>query len=703
MGPQDVDRPQSIGFIDEFKDNRPPGTVVGQTSDNGVVRKGNDVERVISADNGALRIAPLAKPGWGRAGLAYGPYKRTQGLTFAALVLNGHNTSQMDGLSQSLVRRLGRWVKGSGTETPIRRMLRWLIRGDKRQMWRQLQRWVWLSRHGPSGDNALDENMALGWFRHSVPANPLHDGNALVMHAAGPDNGELWANASSQQLQLVRGVQNIPIYYVVALRSQGAAYYSASISGSRGLSELPRMRPLAIDVLQDDVEVYAGIYQSVLGQIGFRVDTRVYAAQVALLEEFREWFGTAHAADRLCGNGTLHGTQAEVGGAWTVLRGNFQRTPEGTRSDNHESLAVLDPGSTSGLLHLLIQSKAGEATASVVWRFKNEDNCWCLSLSHSMCRLSLIFEGRWYELDTADGEFLLPGKAHAIQINDDGTSIAVYQDGRLLFNQPVADSRLADATGVGLRTQEPSHGLTISDFEAHPRTVAVPEELKVPALWQERGNVVTIRDDFAGPAGPLAGRKTSTGEIWQRDIGQGELDASGDGHVQVRASVHHPNPGRTGYMVPWSAPEFAEAAVRIRPPGTGRGQGENGRAGLIFWQDPDNYIVINNWLDDYYKGASISSFFRLNGLEELYDAVWTNVGSRILWGRSHELRVVFDGIRYLVFVDNEPVLYRALSDVYPRIARLAINRLGIVANWEWGNDTGSTFTDFVALRNEAQQ
>jgi hypothetical protein len=42
------------------------------------------------------------------------------------------------------------------------------------------------------------------------------------------------------------------------------------------------------------------------------------------------------------------------------------------------------------------------------------------------------------------------------------------------------------------------------------------------------------------------------------------------------------------------------------------------------------------------------------------------------------------------------VLYRALTDVYPDCQPLAIHRVGLVANWEWGNDSGSLFERFIA-------
>jgi hypothetical protein len=47
-------------------------------------------------------------------------------------------------------------------------------------------------------------------------------------------------------------------------------------------------------------------------------------------------------------------------------------------------------------------------------------------------------------------------------------------------------------------------------------------------------------------------------------------------------------------------------------------------------------------------------------------------------------------------LDDEPVLYRAFTDVYPDYPPLAIRRVGLAANWEWGNDTGSAFNDFAA-------
>ena len=143
-------------------------------------------------------------------------------------------------------------------------------------------------------------------------------------------------------------------------------------------------------------------------------------------------------------------------------------------------------------------------------------------------------------------------------------------------------------------------------------------------------------------------------------------------------------------------PAFADVEVEIVPPGTRQGEGERGRGGIVVWQDARNYFIVNTWLDDVYDGTSISSFFFLDGREDLYRAVWTNAGRRVTWGVPYRLRVATDGVRYLVYVDDEPVLYRALHDVYPSFTRLSIRKVGVAANWEWGDDTGSRFRRFSA-------
>ena len=166
----------------------------------------------------------------------------------------------------------------------------------------------------------------------------------------------------------------------------------------------------------------------------------------------------------------------------------------------------------------------------------------------------------------------------------------------------------------------------------------------------------------------------------------------------MRASVDRPNPGRTFYSLPWDLPGFADLEVTIEPPGERRGQDQRSRAGLLFWQDSDNYVCVTTWLDDVHQGASISVFIKRLGFEELYDAVWTNVADKVVWGKRFCMRVAFDGNRFAILIDDELVMQRSLTDIYPDDAALQILRVGLAVNWEWGDDTGSVFTSFKARR-----
>jgi len=155
--------------------------------------------------------------------------------------------------------------------------------------------------------------------------------------------------------------------------------------------------------------------------------------------------------------------------------------------------------------------------------------------------------------------------------------------------------------------------------------------------------------------------------------------------------------------VDWPDPDFADVSTVIVPPGEGRGKNHMGRGGLIFWEDEKNYFIVNNWVDDSYNGTSISVFFYVRGFEDIYDAVWTNVNDRLAHGRPNRLRVVCDGQQFRIHLNDETVLYRAFRDIYSGFRRLRIRKVGIVANWEWGHDTGSRFLSFEARAGVAER
>ncbi|WP_246259630.1 nucleotide-binding protein [Oxynema aestuarii] len=685
---------------DSFTDCRPSGKVIGTLSPGGVRRLGADVEKRIGIDNGALRLQPLITPGWGKQGIAYGPYPRRNGLTFVAFVLNGHNTSESS-LLETLRQRLRRWWLGSEAENPHKRLWRWLTSSHKRGMFRRLLTWIRstprFSKYVPLP--RIEENFAIGWFPSAIPGNPPMEGNAAIVRATGADNGELLVRVGDRCAPLFQGLQNLQIYYAIVLRERGAAYYAASLPQARGLGSYPEMRPLAIDPFDRTPNLYAAIYQSVLGQIGFRVDTRVYGVQVQSVPEFEQWYGSARGADRLVGEGELDGSPAEIGGDWSVCTGACQRTPTGTIAVAADSLALLDPQVPCGLLHTEIATGARPGTSALVWRARDRENFWALWLSGDRWEVGIREGGLWHPVARSDRPVLTSNTVHSVQILDDGDRFQALLDGQPLFDGDLGDRRGSDATGIGIGFLDP-HGNQFRALEAHPRSVAIPASQDLGAPWMATGSELILADEFEGEPLELSQTQTAIGgQSWRLEMGRGAIERTGNGSARVRATAQQPNCDRTAYTLPWAFPELADVQVEITPPGSDRGQGENGRAGLIFWQDADNYIIVSTWLEDGYGGASISSFFHLDGFEELYDAVWTNVGKRVYWGIPYTLRVVFDGNNYLTFVNEEPVLYRALSDVYPRISRLSIHRVGIVANWEWGNDTGSYFKHFTAKAN----
>ena len=687
-------------FVDDFSDDRVPGSTIGTVGACGARRSGVDVEGVIGIDHGALRIEPLLDSGWGRSQLTYGPYVRRNGLMLAVLMLNGHNTSQIEPLPESVAKRLGRWLQGHGDRRfgLARRLGQFLLYDRKSLMIRRLRIWHHMATRVTVHQ---DENLAVGWFSSATQADPSESGNSFVMHAAKGDNGELWARSSEMMLPVARGVQNIPILYVIVLREQGAAYYAASLPHAQGVGALPMLKPMAIDATETGPEVYAGIHQAALGQIGFRVDTRVYGVQVGQVDGPAEWYGTAQAADSLVGDGSLDGSAPEVGGAWTTIHGQFDRGCSGASPISDENLAVVVPAGPTGLLHVIVRVDSGARfSVGPVWRYQDPEHLCRLEVSHDECRLVVRDGDRTIVVATELADMVRRGEANSVQVLDDGACVSVAVNGTRVFGGPVALDHLDAAKGVGVHATG-DEGCTFTRFEAHPREVDLGGQLLLPAPWDRRGTETVVADDFAGPADDdLAGQRTPVGDRpWLRQYGHGHIVTNGAGSAAVVATIERPNPGNTAYTVDWDEPNFADIAVDVTPPGEAFGQGERGRGGLVFWQDPKNFIMVSMYLDDSYDGASIAIFSHLDGFEEIYDAVWSMVGRKIYYGRTHRLRIVFDGMNLLTLIDDEPVLYRQLSDIYVDRERLHVNRVGMVVNWEWGDDTGTKFDRFEAKKD----
>jgi hypothetical protein len=225
------------------------------------------------------------------------------------------------------------------------------------------------------------------------------------------------------------------------------------------------------------------------------------------------------------------------------------------------------------------------------------------------------------------------------------------------------------------------------------------DETPVGTFWTPCGTDATVVDTFVGPGSDLHGTPTSDERArWGRVLGQGVIERRMAGRATVRASVQSPNPGRTAYCIPWNDPSGVLVSVTMVSPGLRAGEGHRGRGGLVIWQDAGNHLVVNHFIDDGSVGVSISAFLRRGGHEIMHDwdAVWSNLGDRIRRASPFRLAVACDGAQFLCLVDGEPVLHRFFSDYHPDAAALEIRGVGLAANWEWGDDTGTTFHDFVA-------
>jgi hypothetical protein len=654
-----------------------------------------DAEGIAGLDNGAVRFAPPLRQGWGRAALAYGPWERREGLTLAAYLLNGHNTAQVEPLPDSLKARFDRWLRASEQDSRRARLRAWLRSGRVRRTLRAF-RWWWSLRKEQRAVPRLDENLAVGWYAQPAPLDPVGAGAGFVMHATGGENGELWVRAGGASQPVLRAVPDVPLALVVVLRGRGALYLAGATPPGCGLPAYPWVRPLAVDTQSDDALVNGVVTPGAWGQIGFRIDTRVHAVHVAAPAAFASWCGPAVAADRFTGGVGAPGcdVQAERGGAWALAGGGFRRGPHGLVAEGFGTLLLRpDAADGIGLVHVLVAT-AGEGGAGILARAVDADNCVRVTLTRGTCLVHDLTGGVATLLGEAGGLPPATGAERALQVTLEGGHLAVAVDGRPVL-EVVTTRAPHESEGVGLHALDAQ--ATFRDFEAQPARLFLPPELRAAHLPVPSGAEVLAADAFTGPARPLEGTTTSGGGlVWSRRIGRGRIELTGDGAARVVATAREPNPGRTAFTVPWRSTGMADLAVTMTIPGTGTGDWHKPRGGFLFRQDDDNFLIVSLWRGDEYPGASLSSFFQFRGFEDTYDAVWSNIGRRAWYGEQVRLRVAFDGNVFLAELDGQPVLYRRLTDFYADARPLAINEVGLVANWEWGNDTGTVFRDFSA-------
>ncbi len=679
--------PLADGFTDDRGRGKVLGSVAGAGASGGATRGGVDAEGLLAVDGGALRIRPLANPGWGRAALAYGPYHREPGLSVGLLVLNGHHGSEHADPWPSLRGFLSQWLKGTQVDPIPHRLSRRLRHHTRDPLRRRLQ--AWRGHRAAAGDPHAEDNLALGWLASPHPSTATDGGQGLIVGSAHAENGELRAEASGGPTVVQGRLQNLPLHVVVVLRERGAVYWAAtSLEGAAGLPAAPTLRPLLADVTGDTDELWAGVHQRVIGQVGWSIDSRVHGLKVARPQPWTAWWTTAHAADRPADGHPVDAAPTEHGGTWAVAG----------------DVAVLRPDGASGLVRAAFAP--GSGPAGLVVRHAGAGDAVLVTIDAGRASVERRVGGG--TVLVADADHTSGAGPVDVQVVDDGTTLVVLLDGRRVLGPVEVGPAPVGATGVGVHG-----GRALVELEAHPLALQPPDDLAFAPLPVPQGTVPVLADDFAAlgvvPRADLAGLTSSVGSPWERSVGARAFSVDAGGALvppaaavehhggklaRVADKLRHASSERLAYTVAWPQPDLADLTTTILAPGTDRDQGEGSRAGLIFWQDPANFLIVNTWLDDGYDGTSVSSFLRLGGYEDVYDAVWTNVGRRITWGVPFELRTAFDGEVHTTWVDGEPVLYRRVTDVYPRASALRINRVGLVANWEFGQDTGSRFVRF---------
>lgn len=651
-------------FEDRFDEELPPGRVIGSTATSGVRRLGKDREDALSVDHSALRIRFLQDPGWDRAAVSYGPFQARPGLALSTRVTNGLATSQTYddeplGTSARLKRTLKRWR-------------------------RTFPRIDWTAAK-------IHESLAVGWFE--VPASSRRGqrppGSCVVAWSTPETEvGKLKVAGSDGDRPVLEDVQNTPLTIVAIFRGDDVVLYASSIDDVYGLAAHPRMRPLGIVAAPASDQVYAGVHQAVLGEVHYRLDTRVDGVKAVVLPHVA-WDHGALVADR------FRDLPVAPGAMRPFVEGEATRTPAGLTPRGTVRVAA-DPAEPVGLLRLDFTLGDPDAMMTLRWRAKGTAGCE-LRITPRGTVLVVIDASGAETLVAAEDTPIAVGAHHSLQVTDDGDTVAASLSGRRLID-PIR-SLAIDGSGVELTARAEGDRTFVTMLEAHPRSVPIPGELDLGAAAPTQGKNVVVEDDFQGPAEDLAGRTCSYGQRrWRRVLGDAVFETTGSGEARVRGTRDEPAPGRTIYVLDWHDHDIADVEVTVIPPGTGRGQRHQGRSGLVLWQDADNHLAVNHFIDDTSIGVSISAFLRVHGHEVMHDndATWTNVAGRIRFGVPFRLRLSSDGTAFTVWVDDEAVLHRRYSDYRATADRLRINGVGLLTNWEWGDDTGSRFREFRA-------
>jgi hypothetical protein len=579
------------------------------------------------------------------------------------------------------------------------------------------------------GDIQQPNGLVLGAFKEPGPANPLEGANAVALDNFDNQTGTFNIGFKDGMLPTLLPQFQTPLDVYVLLREQGAVYVVDGLAGGYYAAP-PQASIIGLDQSLGFAEFYPAAHSS-----SPLHEHRLEHFQVRDIPQWQNWYATAHAADRLTGAGGTALGQAEKGGSWRV-RGNLRRGAEGTRSDARGGMALLEPGAPSGMLGLTLRTGARPQGVALVFRARSMQDYYAFVVSSQIAQVVRVKGGQSTPLQqTQAPEFLLGKNAtHYLQVLDTGRQngpfdkggkIRLYLDGRVVFvlgddprASPEFDNADADAGGVGFEIGEGVAGGTVlSHFEAHPREIALPAELRLPEpFFEERGDVVVASDRFDGAAGKLEARHTPVGGLaWEKRAPQAqgeEVVLLGNGQVQPTPLEKRSDYLLYGLRWPQGYRHFASLEATLTPPGqkgrydlegdcTGYNEAnreERLRAGFFFWQDAQHYLIVRAFMDDSQSNASELEWQApVGGVLDVIRRV--NLGPRLCHGNPFHLRVSFDGDWAVAWVRapgsprEEPVQSFRWSDVFPDQPPLKLNMVGLLFSEE---DSGTRLDSFTA-------
>lgn len=512
---------------------------------------------------------------------------------------------------------------------------------------------------------------AVGLFPAANPADPLAGGHALSISQNNMSAARLGAVGQAHG-EVLRRFKQLEADAIVIGRDRGGIVYGASFAGVRGLGSRPTMRPLALDGARTDATLYPGIYTRASG-------VHVEEVAVRVLEEYPDWFLTAHAADELIGSGGLLGTEAEVGGVWAGT-GSYVRTSTGAQRTG-ASGANIDPGVASGLIAAEFAFTTATSGHEIQFARLNGSNYSFIQLNATGIAFIQVVNGAATTIQTAP----IPSVANRtvrVEAHINGQVVTCRVDGVVPSNiAPVTYPTAFASTRVGFYINDLNGPTRVRRFEAHPASIPIPATLRLKApLEAKAAPSVAFSEPFDGsgalPAPYVRTRGTATASLSGGSVGISGATTEDTHYTRTLAAA------------------YVDALLNFTPPGAAMGDGAGCMAtivvegvGALLASEP---LGLRAFIRDEQIGnTELEAMGYLPGTptpENPNPPPEYRIINRVAMalelqkGVAQSIRLLSDGERYVGYFGTEPVISGRHA--------VATERVGIGAGT---GDTGSRF------------